>query len=113
MYTKKRAYTSKMYSNFIFNYMKTERDIRENERIKKQYSKPEYSPFFPDIPSEPVWLNSRKFKYSHDAHELSSLVRKPGSCVRIPLRVWMFGVCMCVRACVYLCLFIGRGLATS
>jgi hypothetical protein len=44
-------------------------------------------------------------------HELSSLSRKLGSCVRIPLKAWIFGVCMrlfCV--CV---LWLGRGLATS
>jgi hypothetical protein len=44
--------------------------------------------------------------------ELSSLARTLESWVRIPLRVWMFGVCMllfCV--CVHLCL--GRGLATG
>jgi hypothetical protein len=38
-------------------------------------------------------------------HELSSLARTLGSWVRIPLKAWMFGVCMrlfCV--CVALCL---------
>jgi hypothetical protein len=43
-------------------------------------------------------------------HELSSFARKLGSWVRIPLKAWMFGVCMrlfCV--CVVLCL--GSGLA--
>jgi hypothetical protein len=45
-------------------------------------------------------------------HELSSLARTLGSWVRIPLRAWMFGVCMrlfCV--CVALC--VGSGLATA
>jgi hypothetical protein len=45
-------------------------------------------------------------------HELSSLAPTLGSWVRIPLRTWMFGVCMrlfCV--CVVLCL--GRGLAAG
>jgi hypothetical protein len=44
--------------------------------------------------------------------ELSSLARALGSWVRIPLKAWMFGVCMrlfCV--CVVLCL--DRGLATN
>jgi hypothetical protein len=45
-------------------------------------------------------------------HVLSSLARTLGSLVRIPLRAWMFGVCMCLFCiCVFLCL--GRGLATS
>jgi hypothetical protein len=45
-------------------------------------------------------------------HELSSLTRALGSWVQIPLKAWMFVVCMrlfCV--CVVLCL--GSGLATS
>jgi hypothetical protein len=45
-------------------------------------------------------------------HELSSLARTMKSWVRIPIKAWMFGVCMrlfCV--CVVLCL--GSGLATS
>jgi hypothetical protein len=45
-------------------------------------------------------------------HALSSLARTLGSCVRIPLRAWMLGVCMrlfCV--CAVLC--IGIGLATG
>jgi hypothetical protein len=58
-------------------------------------------------------------------HALSSLARKPGSCVRIPLRAWMFGVCVyvCVCVCVCVCVSVrarvflrlctGRGLATS
>jgi hypothetical protein len=44
--------------------------------------------------------------------ELSSLARTLGLWVRIPLKAWMFGVCMrlfCV--CVVLCL--GSGLATG
>jgi hypothetical protein len=44
-------------------------------------------------------------------HVVSSLARKPGSWVRIPLRVWMFDVC--VFFCVYVVLCIGWGLATS
>jgi hypothetical protein len=40
---------------------------------------------------------------------LSSLAWKPGPWVRIPLRAWMFSVCVCV----FLCLCTGRGLATS
>jgi hypothetical protein len=58
----------------------------------------------------PIYFNGqtgRTFKT-----ELSSLARKLGLWVRIPLRTWMFGVCMrlfCVR--VVLCL--GRGLATG
>jgi hypothetical protein len=42
---------------------------------------------------------------------LPSLARKLGSWVRIPLRAWMFSVCVCVY--VFLCLCTGRGLATS
>jgi hypothetical protein len=45
-------------------------------------------------------------------HELCSLARTLGSWVRIPLRAWMFGVCMRLfYVCVILCL--GRGLATG
>jgi hypothetical protein len=45
-------------------------------------------------------------------HELFSLARTLGSWVRIPLRAWMFGVCMCLLyVCVFLCL--GTGIATS
>jgi hypothetical protein len=29
-------------------------------------------------------------------HALSSLARKPGSGVRIPLRAWIFSICVCV-----------------
>jgi hypothetical protein len=39
--------------------MKTEREIRENERIKKEYSKPELSTFILDIPSEPLYAEMR------------------------------------------------------
>jgi hypothetical protein len=45
-------------------------------------------------------------------HEPSSAARTLGSWVRIPLKAWMFGVCMrlfCV--CVVLC--VGSGLATA
>jgi hypothetical protein len=42
---------------------------------------------------------------------LSSLARRPGSWVRIPLRAWMYDVCAFFCVCVVLCL--GRGLATS
>jgi hypothetical protein len=46
------------------------------------------------------------------SHVLTSLARKPGSWVRIALRAWMFGVCMCLFCvCVVLCL--SRGIATS
>jgi hypothetical protein len=31
--------------------------------------------------------------------EPSSLARKPGSWVRIPLRAWMFGMCVCFLLC--------------
>jgi hypothetical protein len=44
-------------------------------------------------------------------HSLSSLARQPGMWVRIPLRAWMFNVCVCM--CVFLCLCTARGLATS
>jgi hypothetical protein len=45
-------------------------------------------------------------------HELSSLARTLGSWVRMALKAWMFGVCMCLFCvCVVLCL--GRGFATS
>jgi hypothetical protein len=33
-------------------------------------------------------------------HVLSSLVRRPRSWVRIPLRPWMFSVCVCALFCV-------------
>jgi hypothetical protein len=33
-------------------------------------------------------------------HALSSLARKPGSWVRIPLRAWMFSACVCAFFCV-------------
>jgi hypothetical protein len=42
-------------------------------------------------------------------HVLSSLSRKLGSCVRIPLWAWMFGV----GVCAFLSLCTGSGLATS
>jgi hypothetical protein len=42
---------------------------------------------------------------------LSSLAWKPGLWVRIPLRAWIFSVCVCV--CVFLCLCTNRDLATS
>jgi hypothetical protein len=35
-------------------------------------------------------------------HVLSSLARKPGSCVRIPLRAWMFSVSVCESFSVFL-----------
>jgi hypothetical protein len=44
-------------------------------------------------------------------YTLSSLVRRPGSWVGIPLRAWMFDVCAFFCVCVVLCL--GRGFATS
>jgi hypothetical protein len=31
---------------------------------------------------------------------LSSLARNPGSLVRIPLRAWMFSVCVCAFFCI-------------
>jgi hypothetical protein len=41
---------------------------------------------------------------------LSSLARKPGSWVSIPLRAWMFGVrvCVCVCVCVrsFFCVYV-------
>jgi hypothetical protein len=40
-------------------------------------------------------------------HELSSLARTLGSCVRIPLKAWMYVFCVCVFLC------ISRGLATG
>jgi hypothetical protein len=45
-------------------------------------------------------------------HELSSLALTLGSWVRIPLRAWMFGVCM-LSFCVCVVLCLGRSLATS
>jgi hypothetical protein len=45
-------------------------------------------------------------------YELSSLARTLGLWIRIPLRAWMFGVCMRLfYVCVVLCL--ARGLATG
>jgi hypothetical protein len=48
-------------------------------------------------------------------HELSSLVRTLGLWVRIPLKPWVFGVCVCVYVffCVYVALCLGTGLATA
>jgi hypothetical protein len=43
MYVIERTYRNKMYSNFIFNYMKIERDRWNNIKIKKESSKPEGS----------------------------------------------------------------------
>jgi hypothetical protein len=43
-------------------------------------------------------------------HELSSFARTPGPWVPIPLRAWMFSVCV---VCAFLCLCTGRGLVTS
>jgi hypothetical protein len=45
-------------------------------------------------------------------HKLTSLARTLGSWFRIPLKAWMFGVCMGLF-CVYVVLCLGRGLATS
>jgi hypothetical protein len=60
------------------------------------------------------WLvNLRRAGHSSRAvYELSSLARTLGSWVRIPLRAWIFGVCMC-SFCVCVALCLGRGLATS
>jgi hypothetical protein len=55
------------------------------------------------------WFHNRN---KNMRHELPSLARTLGSWVLIPLKAWMFGVCMrlfCV--CVVLCL--DRGLATG
>jgi hypothetical protein len=57
---------------------------------------------------------SCKFRYvmKYGPVTVAEQARRPGSWVRIPLRAWMFD--MCVRFsvfCVVLCL--GRGLATS
>jgi hypothetical protein len=45
-------------------------------------------------------------------HELSSLARPLGSWVRIPLRAWMFGLCMRLF-CVFVVLCLDSGLATG
>jgi hypothetical protein len=60
------------------------------------------------IESEPVTVAERSRTCTVFARLLA---RKPGSWIRIPLRAWMFSVCVCM--CVFLCLCTGRGLATS
>jgi hypothetical protein len=57
------------------------------------------------------FFGSRSRQRSGLRRALSSLVRKPGPWVRIPLRAWMFSVCVCM--CVFLCLYTARGLAMS
>jgi hypothetical protein len=51
------------------------------------------------------WLMSRSRYPSCLRRVLSSLAWKPGSWIRIPLRAWMFSVCICV----FLSLCTGRG----
>jgi hypothetical protein len=51
-------------------------------------------------------------------HELFSLARTLGLWVRIPLKAWMFSVCVCVRVraplfCVSVVLCLGSSLATG
>jgi hypothetical protein len=47
-------------------------------------------------------------------YELCSLARMPWSWDWIPLRAWMFGVCVCVRLfCACVVLYLGRGLTTG
>jgi hypothetical protein len=46
------------------------------------------------------------------SHELSSVALTLGSWIRIPLRAWMFSLCMRLF-CVYVVLCLGRDLATG
>jgi hypothetical protein len=59
-----------------------------------------------------IYLDSRSQWPRCLRHELPSLALTLGSWVRIPLKAWMFCVCMCsFCVCVILCL--GRSLATG
>jgi hypothetical protein len=64
--------------------------------------------FFPNHILKTVNFSRRSLQPSCLRHALSSLVRKPGPWVRIPLRAWMFGVwvCMCVCVCVPFFVFV-------
>jgi hypothetical protein len=90
---------------FVGEYQVETKRTREAEASSKIYIS-ENSTF-----QEEEYHSSRS-RPSGLMHVLSSLAQKPRSWVPIPLKAWMFGMCMylfCV--CVVLCL--GRGLTTS
>jgi hypothetical protein len=59
---------------------------------------------------EKISIAGRSQEPSGLRHELSSLARTLGPWVRIPLKAWMFGVCMRLFCVV---LSLGRDLATN
>jgi hypothetical protein len=82
------------------------RDYKKIGRI----SMPMLPPSFP-FP-ETIGVCGRSWWPCDLKHELSSLSRTLWLWVRIPLKAWMFGMCICLFCvCVVLCL--GKGLATG